>query len=149
MKVIFTQTMKGVAFKGDVKTVKDGFYRNFLERRQMAIPATAAKLKEWEELRKKLMIEKEHIKSKLEETKKRLSSGALQIHKKVTAKGTLYGGVKTSDIAAAIADQLKMEVAPESIHIQEAIKKVGTYKVTLNLGEGVSSELPIEIVEKK
>lgn len=149
MKVIFTQSLKGVAFKGDIKTVKDGFYRNYLQPQNMAVPATDAKLKEWEELRKELMIEKEQIKSKLEETKKRLAGGALQISKKVTAKGTLYGGVKSSDIATAIKDQLKMEIASDMIDMGEPMKKVGTYAVKLNLGGGVIADLPVEVVEKK
>lgn len=149
MKVIFTQNFKGVAYKGEVKIVKDGFYQNYLQPKKMAIPATEKNLKEWESLRNEIMMEKEQLKSRLAETQKRLSSGALQIAKKVTAKGTLYGGVKAADIVSAIADQLKMEVPHNSVKVTDHIKKVGTYTVTLNLGDGFTADIPVEVVEKK
>lgn len=149
MKVIFTDNVNGVAYKGDVKAVKDGYYRNFLQPNHKAIPATTGNLREWEELRKGLMIQKEQLKAKLEETQKRLSAGALTIHKKVTAKGTLYGGVKASDIVTAIAEMLKLEIPVGAVEMPEQIKKLGTYTLKLNLGEGVQANLPIEVVEKK
>lgn len=149
MKVIFTDRVTGVAFKGDVKNVRNGFYRNFLQPRHKAVPATKGLLAQWEERRKKLLIEKEQIRSKLEEMKGRLAEGRLKIEKKVTAKGTLYGGLKAADIAKSAKEQLHMEIPEEAIVLSAPIKSVGTYEVKLHLGENVDVMLPLEVVKKE
>jgi large subunit ribosomal protein L9 len=149
MKVIFTNHVSGVATRGDIKRVKPGFFRNFLLPNGKAVLATEPLIKEWEERRKHMLIEKEQLKAKFEETKRRLSDTKLRIEKKVTAKGTLYGGVKPADIAKAVRAQYSMEIPEEAVVIEKAIKAVGAYEVRLNLGEGVETVLPVEVVEKK
>lgn len=148
MKVIFTDNVQGVAVKGDVKNVRNGFYRNFLQPRHKAVPATENLLSQWEERRKKILIEKEHLRSKLEEMKGRLAEGRLKIEKKVTAKGTLYGGLKAADIAKAVKEQLNMELSEEAIILDAPIKSAGTYEVKLHLGENINVALPLEVVKK-
>lgn len=148
MKVIFTDNIKGVASRGDIKNVKNGYFRNFLNRFSKAIPATEGNLKEWEERRKKIVIEKEQLKGKVEEIKRRLNEVKLKIEKKVTAKGTLYGGVKASDVVEAIKGQFKIEVPEDAVRFETPIKAVGTYNVKLNFGENVETALPLEVVKK-
>lgn len=148
MKVIFTDNVAGVAHKGDVKNVKNGFFRNFLQPYKKAAAATDALLRDWEEKKKRLMIEREQLRSKLEEVQRRVSGARLLIEKKVTKKGTLYGGVKPSDIVAAAKAQYSIDLPEETVKIANAIKQVGAYEVTLNLGEGVAAILPVEIIEK-
>mgnify|MGYP001610279057 CR=1 FL=1 len=148
MKVIFTDNISGVASRGDIKNVKNGYYRNFLNRFAKAVPATKGNLKEWEDKRKKVVIDKEQLKGKLEEIKRRLNEVKLKIEKKVTAKGTLYGGVKASDVVAAIKGQFNIEVPEESVIFESPIKAVGTYNIRLNFGENVETALPLEVVQK-
>lgn len=149
MKVIFLDHVPGVAAAGDSKNVKPGFFRNYLLPRKKAVLATEPLMKEWEERRKHILIEKEQLKAKLEETKRRLSDAKLRIEKKVTAKGTLYGGVKAADVVKAVLTQYNVEIPEEAVVIEKAIKAVGAYEVRLNLGEGVETVLPVEVVEKK
>ena len=149
MKVIFTEAVPGVATKGDVKNVRGGFFRNYLLPYKKAMLATEALLKDWEERRKKIMIEKQELKAKLEETLRRLGATKVRVEKKVTAKGTLYGGVKNGDIVKAVKDQLKLDIAEEAVMLKQPIKAVGSFEVTLNLGEGVRAAFQLEIVEKK
>lgn len=148
MKVIFTDNISGVASRGDIKNVKNGYFRNFLNRFAKAIPATEGNLREWEDKRKKVVIDKEQLKGKLEEIKRRLNEVKLKIEKKVTAKGTLYGGVKASDVVAAIKGQFNIEVPEESVIFETPIKAVGTYNIRLNFGENVETALPLEVVQK-
>jgi large subunit ribosomal protein L9 len=148
MKVIFTANVPGVASKGDSKNVKNGFFRNYLLPQGKALLATPNALKEWEERRKKILIEKENLKTQVEEMKRRVAGSKIKIEKKVTKKGTLYGGVKAADIAKAIKDFLKLEIPETAIVMKEPIKAVGSFEVTLNLGEGIETSLPIEVVEK-
>lgn len=148
MKVIFTANVAGVAVKGDSKNVKNGFFRNYLLPQGKAILATPNALKDWEERRKKVVIEKENLKNQVEEMKRRVAGSKIKIEKKVTKKGTLYGGVKEADIAKAIVDFLKLEVPATAIVIKEPIKTIGLFEVTLNLGEGIETAIPIEVVAK-
>lgn len=148
MKVIFTENVPGVALKGDVKRVKNGFFRNFLLPRSKAIPATESLLAEWEERRKRLVIAKEQLRSKLEETKKRLAGAKFRIEKKVTAKGTLYGGVKAADITKVLRAECSIEVPESAVIIDKPIKAVGTYEIRINFGEGVETLVSVEVVQK-
>ena len=149
MKVIFLDSVPGVAIRGDIKNVKSGFFRNFLLPRRKAVIATEPLMRDWEEKRKHILIEKGHLKAKIEELKSRLAGSCARIEKKVTAKGTLYGGVKAIDIARAVKEQFSIEIPVEAVVMDDAVKAVGKYEIKLNLGEGVSASLPIEVVEKK
>lgn len=149
MKVIFTDNVSGVALKGDVKNVKSGFFRNYLQPFKKAAPATANALKDWEERRKRILIERENLKGKLEEMKRRFAETKLFVEKKVTSKGTLYGGVKASDVVSAIKQQLNMEVPETAVVMKKAIKTVGVCEVLLHLGEGIELKVPVEVLEKK
>lgn len=148
MKVIFTDNVKGVASRGDAKNVKPGYFRNYLLPFGKAQLATDSLLKEWEERRKKMMIEKEQLKAQLEEMKRRLAEAKLRIEKKVTKKGTLYGGIKPADIAKAIKEQFKLEVPETAVVMTTQIKTIGIFDVKLDFGEGVETALPVEVVEK-
>lgn len=147
MKVIFTQSVPGVAGTGDVKNVKSGFFRNFLLPRQKAIPATETLLAAWEEKRKLLLIEKAQLKGKFEEMERRMAGTQIKVEKKVTAKGTLYGGLKPADVVKALKDQCHIEVTAEMVHFPKTIKAVGKHEVTLKLGEGVDVSLAVEVTK--
>ncbi len=149
MKVIFTDHVAGVAHRGDIRNVRNGFFRNYLLPYKKAVMATQPLLKEWEERRKRMLIDKEQLKSKLEETMRRLSGAKAKIEKKVTKKGTLYGGIKAKDVASALKEQFHIEVPESSVVMSDHIKAVGTFDVKLNFGEGVETVVPIEVVEKK
>lgn len=149
MKVIFTDNIKGVALKGDIKNVKPGFFRNYLLPFHKAVPATDALLKQWEEIKKKMLIEKGNMVAKLEEMKRRFAETRLFIEKKVTKKGTLYGGVKTADVVKAIKEQLNIDIPETAVVMDKAIKTVGQCEVTVKLGEGIETKVPVEVLEKK
>ncbi len=148
MKVIFTSTVKDVALKGDIKNVTEGYFRNYLLPRDFAVHASDKALAAWETRRKELMLERENLVKQFDEMKRRLADGKVVIAKKVTTKNTLYGGVKPSDVAAAIKEAMKVDIQEDMIVVPDHIKAVGTYAVTIRLGEGVSTQLDIEVVKK-
>lgn len=149
MKVIFLDKVTGVGSKGDIKNVKGGFYRNFLQPRQLAIKATEPALKEWEERRKRSAIQKEELRLKFEEIKRRLEGAKIRVEKKVTAKGTLYGGLKPADIAKALKEQINVEIPAGAVLLDAAIKAAGMYEVKLNLGEGVETKVTVDVSKKE
>ena len=145
MQVIFTQNVKGVASKGDLKKVADGFFRNFLLPRSLAVRATDNALSQWEKVRETLMIERQQLKEKSEEIKKRLAEMTIKLTKKVTKAGKLYGGIHQKDIVDVIKDQLKIELPEEAVQLGHAIKDAGDYEIELVLSEGVTAKLKLEI----
>ncbi len=148
MKVIFTATVKDVALKGDIKNVSEGYFRNYLMPRELAVHATDNALRAWETRRKELMLERENLVKQFDEMKRRLADGKVVIEKKVTSKGTLYGGIKPGDVARAIKESMKVDITEEMISVPDHIKAVGMYSVGIKLGEGVSTQLDIEVVKK-
>ena len=104
MKVIFTDTVKGVAFKGDVRTVKPGHFRNYLLPQGKAVVATPHTLGLWNKKRSEFLMEKEQVERQAVEVKERLASIALTIEKKVTTKGTLYSAITEKDIFDSTID---------------------------------------------
>ncbi len=148
MKVIFTDNVSGVATKGTIKNVKNGFFRNYLLPCKKAVLATEPLIKKWEVLRQQVMIEKGNLLKQIEELKRRFEGTKVKIEKKVTKKGTLYGGVKPADIVAAVKTMLSIDLPVESIVIGTPIKTIGAFEVKINLGEGVATTLPIEVIEK-
>lgn len=148
MKVIFTDNVSGVATKGTIKNVRNGFFRNYLLPFKKAVLATEPLVKRWEELRKQIMIGKENLLKQIEELKRRFEGARVKIEKKVTKKGTLYGGVKPADVIAAVKTMLNIDLPVESVVIATPIKTVGAFEIKINLGEGVATTLPIEVIEK-
>lgn len=149
MKVIFTDNVTNVAARGDVKNVKPGFFRNYLQPFKKALLATEPLLREWEERRKRMLIAKEQLKAKMAEIARRFENAKVRIEKKVTKKSTLYGGVKALDIVKALHEQFNIEIPENAVLIEKPIKSTGTYQITLTLAEDVKTQLTVEVCEKK
>lgn len=149
MKVIFTDNVTGVASRGEVRNVKGGYFRNYLLPYKKAMAATEQLLKSWEDKRKKILIEKENLRNQLEEIKRRLGEKKLKIEKKVTKKGTLYGGVKAPDIIKEIKAQFNVEIPAGAVKLEKEIKAVGLYEVALDFGDNIKTTLPLEVVAKE
>ena len=149
MKVIFTDNVKDVAARGDIKNVRPGYFRNYLFPFNKAILATDGSLAQWETLRKQILIEKEQMKSKMEEVKSRLEGKKLSIEKKATKKGTLYGGIKAADVVKAVKSEYHVEVPTEAVTIKGDAKVAGGHTVTLKLADGVETTLMLEVVGKE
>src|SRR3989338_9973630 len=110
MKVIFTENVSGVAFKGDVKNVRPGFFRNYLLPYGKGVLADAKQLRMWDKKRQEIVMEKERVKEQAETVKGMLETVTLTIAKKVTSKGTLYSAITPKDIVVALKKQGKIEV---------------------------------------
>ncbi|MEK7528309.1 MAG: 50S ribosomal protein L9 [Patescibacteria group bacterium] len=148
MKVIFTDTVKGVAFKGDVRTVKPGHFRNYLLPQGKAVVATPHTLGLWNKKRSEFLMEKEQVERQAVEVKERLASIALTIEKKVTTKGTLYSAITEKDIVDALRKQAKMAIDPTSISLKEQIKSVGSFEVPIRLASNLEGTVLLNVVAK-
>ncbi len=148
MQVILTTNVENLGKKGDVRNVKDGYYRNFLAPRKFAKVATP-KLLEWgKKLQEQAMKEKEEISKQAKEIKKQLEGLTLTFEEKITDKDTLYGSITEKEVVKALEKQAKIKLDKKQIDMTEHIKNVGEHKVTIKLTDEVHAEIKVEVKGK-
>lgn len=148
MEVILTRNVDKVGKRGDVKTVKDGYYRNFLSPKGLAFVATPARLKWAEGIQAESIKAKDEIAGKAEEYKKMLEGMTLTFEAKTTDKDTLYGSIGEKELVAELEKQAKISLDKKQLVMKEHIKTVGTHKVVVKLAEKVTAELTVEVKAK-
>ncbi len=149
MKVILQQDVRDHGKKGQMVEVSDGYARNYLFPRKLAVPATAdavntMKLKEKARLRQ---IEEE--KALAMENVKKLESVVVRIPARAGENGKLFGAVTNKDIADALAGQYGIAVEKSRIVIAEPIKSYGPYEVKCKFGYEISGTIHLLITEEK
>ena len=145
MKVILLDNIKGVGKKDQIINASDGYARNFLFPKKLAVEANnenMAKLKAKENSNQyKKSVEKEEA-QKLAETLKGI---LLKINVKAGENGKIFGSITSKEIADNLNTQYKIEVDKKKIDLKEPIKAVGTSSVTIKLYEGVTGTLRVQI----
>ncbi len=148
MKVIFNVDVKGQAKKGEMKEVSDGYARNYLLPRKLALEATAANLNVMK-LQDKARREREaKEKAEAEATAERLQSCLIKVSARAGSEGRLFGAVTAQEIADALKEQFGIELAKNKIVLDEPIKQCGSYQVKCKLGYEVSGQLNLIVTEK-
>jgi len=145
MKVLFKKDVADVARAGQVKDVADGYARNYLIPRGLAVVATSSALRQVADLQAvaaRHAAEEEHLARALKE---RLEAQPVVIEAKAGSQGRLYGSVTTADVATAIQKQLGASVERRDLEITEAVRQVGSYPVTAKLHRNVTATLTIEV----
>lgn len=145
MKVVLSKDVVNLGSAGQVKEVADGYARNYLFPRKLAIPATTSALKEVqarEQSASKRLQSEEHQAQQIAE---RLKQQPLKIYPKVGERGRLYGAITAADVAEALSKQLGQPVDKRKIELEEPIKSIGEYKVPYRLSRGVTATLIVQI----
>ncbi|NOX86365.1 MAG: 50S ribosomal protein L9 [Chlorobi bacterium] len=147
MEIILKQDVTGVGYKNDLVTVKNGYARNYLIPKGMAIVATPSRKKELEETKKQQAYKEEKIRKEAETIAAALKGTELKIGVKASSTGKIFGSVNNIMIAKAIQDQKNIEIDRKTVNInEEHIKEVGKYKATINLFKDVSVEVDLDVV---
>jgi large subunit ribosomal protein L9 len=147
MKIILQKPVDKLGNPGDVAEVADGYARNYLIPRGLAIRAEKGALKHAESLKRahvsrlsKQKGEYEAIASKL------IAAGALRIEVRAGEEGKLFGSVTGSDIAEAVVAQTGVALDKKDVHLDEPIRSVGTHEVRVKLFHEVEPVLTVEVV---
>ncbi len=148
MKVIFLQEVSKIAKTGEVKEVADGYGRNFLIPRRLAVPATAGALKEMAALIKREASRRAKSEAELAALAEQLNGKEIVLKAKAGAKEKLYGTITTADIAAELERAHSLVVDKRKIELPEPIHQVGSYDVALKLGKELSPQIKVTVVEE-
>jgi large subunit ribosomal protein L9 len=144
-QVILTQAVEKLGAAGDAVTVADGFARNFLIPKGLAMPATPANLRRIESARRKREQELAAQREAAEDAAKKLAGHSCTVTAAAGADGKLFGAVTASDVADALkADGL--EVDRKKITLPHAIHEVGMYEVEVKLSHDVTAKLKLWVV---
>lgn len=149
MKVILTQDVKAQGKKGDLINVSDGYARNFLLLRGLAIEANTQALKELESKEQSKLHKLETEKKSAEALAAKLEGLLVKINATAGSDGRLYGSVTVKDIAEAMLSQHKIEIDRRKIQLDEQIKAFGSYSLEIKLFPGVAGNINIIVVGGK
>ena len=148
MKVILLQDVKSLGKKGEIVNVNDGYARNFILPKKLGVEATGKNLND---LKHQKNNEKKVAQENLDAAKKlaaELAEGKVELAIKVGEGGRAFGSVSSKEIAAAVKEQMGLDVDKKKIQLKEAIKSLGTHVVAVKLHPEVTAELKVSVKEE-
>jgi len=149
MKVVFIQEVQGMAQIGEVKEVADGYGRNYLLPKKLALLATPGAMRQAEVQRKVEAAHLARMDAEMTELAKRLEGTGITIKVKAGAEGKLFGSVTTADIAQGLLQVANVEVDRRKIDLEEPIKQVGTYEVIVRLTKTVATRIKVSVEQEQ
>ena len=147
MKVILTTDVEKLGKSGELKEVAEGFARNYLLPRKMAVSATGGAYRAWQHDIASREEKRKREKEDAEIAAQRIGSTTLTMGVKVGEGGKLYGSITTKEIAEALARR-GIVVDRHKIELDEPLKMLGTYKVAIKVFPGMTPEVTIAVEPK-
>jgi large subunit ribosomal protein L9 len=145
MEVILIQDVDNLGGSNELVKVKNGYARNFLFPRHMAIEATPGNRKMLEEKMKQQLKKEAKMLAEINSVIAKLNEAPLKIGAKTGTSGKIFGSVTSLQISRAIRDQKGYEIDRRKISIADEVKEVGTYKAQIDFGGGKSAEVEFEV----
>ena len=149
MKVILQQDVKGQGKKGQMVEVSEGYARNFLLPRKMAIPATTDAINTMNLKEKARKAEEARQKAEAEATVEKLKSCMVKLTAKAGSGGRLFGAVTTKEISEGLKAQFDINIPKQKLVLDEPIKAFGSYQVKAKLGFEVVGTVYVSVFEEK
>lgn len=146
MKVLLRQDVEGLGRRGEVCDVADGYFRNLLLPRGLAMRATKGMEAQAEAMRRASILRAAKSHAEAEEVAARLEPMLITIPARAAKGGRLFGSVSALNIAEAIQDQADAVVVPDCIQLEAPLKEVGTTTLTCKLQDEVEFSLNVEVV---
>ncbi len=145
MKILLLKDVLGVGLTGQVKKVSDGYARNFLFPKKIAVLATAGDENKFEKIVKEGKVEKQLAGSRVAALADQLKKTNFILKKTANEQGKLYGAISEDDIVAVLAEK-KIQVNRKQIEIPKSIRSTGEYKVIIRLTSKLKPEVKVKIV---
>ncbi len=144
--LILRSDVDNVGKKGDVVDVADGFARNFLMAKGLAIKATPGAVAQATGMRRARAVKDARDRESAEQVARVLVTKVIRITGRAGPEGRLFGSVTTADLVAAVQDQAGVTLERKRVHLEEPIKALGTHEVPVRLHPEVEFRLPVEVV---
>ena len=149
MKVILQQDVRGQGKKGQMIEVAEGYARNFLLPRKLAVPATADAMNTMRLQEKAKRAEEARQKAEAQAMAEKLKGVVVKLTAKAGANGKLFGAVTSKEVSDALQSQHGIELAKNKIVMDEPIKSYGSYELKAKLGFEISGTVYVVVAEEK
>ena len=146
MKVILTQDIKSVGKKGQIIDASDGYARNFLLPKKMAVIADATNLNELKTKQEANKYKKDMSMASAKELSEKMKNYELIFKIKAGENGKTFGSVTSKDIAEQLNKKYFVEVDKKKIMLDDAIKTLGIFNIEIKLFEGISGKIKVSVV---
>ena len=146
MKLVLLSDVKALGRKGEVVDVAEGYARNFLLPRKLAIEADKGALAQLGSQRKAQERRDAQLLEDAKALAERLASAKLAVKAKAGGNGKLFGAVTNADVASAIADALAVAIDKHKIELKNQIKALGSYPVEIKLHKNVVAKTTVDVV---
>ena len=149
MKVILSKDVAGTGKAGEVKDVADGYARNYLIPRKLAIPASGGALRTVEQKKAAEQKKADAEEASARALADRLTSAPVILTAKVGDQGRLYGSITSADIADQLSAQLGQTIDKRKIELKDPIRQLGTFDVTIRLHRTVTAAVKVDVQPAK
>lgn len=147
MQIILAQDVEKLGLKGDLVSVADGYARNFLVPKGIAISASKGAMKQAELMRRARLDREQRAKEAAAARVATLGADPVYISARAGEGGRLFGSVTSSDVARAIKEQLNESVDRHDIRLDDPIRSLGTHQVEVRLHAEVNALVNVEVIE--
>lgn len=146
MKVILASDVDKLGHKGDVVTVADGYARNYLVPKGLALVASKGSIRQAEDMQRARREREEKAKAEAAARVASLAATPVYISARAGEGGRLFGSVTKSDVARAIEEQLEEGIDRHQIRLDDPIRSLGSYQVEIHLHEEVNALVTVEVI---
>jgi len=146
MEIILIQDVDNLGAKNEVVKVKNGYARNFLIPRQLAVENNPTNRKVLDERLKQVKKKEEKMLAEINSVIAKLNEAPIKLGAKTGTSGKIFGSVTSLQLSRAIREQRGYEIDRRKITIPEDVKELGSYKAGIDFGNGKSTEVEFEVV---
>ena len=148
MKVILLDNIKGVGKKDEIINASDGYARNYLLPKKLAVEANAENMSKLNNKKEANNYKKDLEKQAAEETAKKFKGILLKIKAKAGENGKIFGGITAKEISENLKSQYKIDVDKKKVELKEPIKTLGAFQVNVRLYEGIVGILKVQVLSE-
>ena len=149
MELILTEEVEDLGEVGETVEVADGYGRNYLLPKGLAVEPTAGNKKRYEKVRKEISKRKEERREKAQERSDELDGLELVYHRKAQEEQHLYGSVRKHDIVDSIKEETGIDLSPESVILDSPIEELGQFGVEIRLYEEIHANVKVNVEEEE
>jgi large subunit ribosomal protein L9 len=147
MKIILLDDVNKVGRRGEVRDVSDGYARNFLIPKKLALHATAGNMKNLDSIKKQQQAKADRVKNDAEALRARIEALTFEERRQASEEGKLFGSVTTQDMVEFL-DRHGVKVERKRLHLEEPIKSLGDTSVSIRLHPEVVATLKVSVVRE-